>query len=194
MIESLILKNDEIALFGYGSLLSISSLERTLGRRYTGPLFVCWLEGWRRGWDVAMPNRTFYADLPSGKVYPEHILYLNVRRSPESRVNGVLFVVNREELDAYDTREWIYNRIDVTSELSGIRIISGQAHVYVAKQEYLTANMPSLQYTAIRATYLEMLEVGLKDRGEDFRAKFDDSTDPAPRHLIFHDRSENPPS
>lgn len=188
MIEPLRLRDGESALFGYGSLLSIESLERTLGRRYTGPFLVCWLEGWRRSWDVAMPNRVFYADLPSGRVYPEHILYLNIRRSPGSRVNGVLFVVNSEELAAYDRREWIYDREDVTGELSGVSITSGRAYIYVAKRERLMVGVTSPQYAAVRATYLEILEDGFKGLGEDFRAEFEASTDPVPRHLIIPDR------
>lgn len=193
IIEPLRLGDDECALFGYGSLLSIRSLERTLGRCYTGPLFVCWLEEWRRSWDVAMPNSDFYADLPSGRIYPEHILYLNIHRSPSSRVNGVLFVVNREELANYDSREWIYDRVDVTSELSGVTIASGRAHTYVAKEEHLMMSVTSPQYAAVRATYLEILENGLEDLGEDFRAKFEASTDPVPKHLIIPDRHESTP-
>ena len=55
---------DEVALFGYGSLLSVASLEQTLQRRYDGPLVACSVEGWRRTWNVAMPNQTFYTETP----------------------------------------------------------------------------------------------------------------------------------
>lgn len=185
------LKDDETALFGYGSLLSIESLERTLGRHYTGPLYVSWLDGWRRTWDVAMPNRTFYADFPTGQVYPEHILYLNIHRSSGSCVNGILFVVNSDDLASYDKREWIYNRIDVSGELSGACVPKGRAFVYVGKQERLMRGVTTLQDAAVRNSYLEMLEVGLKEHGEDFRRQFEASTESVPQHLIIQDHSNH---
>src|SRR6266704_6564995 len=77
MIE---LKAGETALVGYGSLLSIPSLERTLGRTYTGPFLRCVVRGWRRTWDAAMPNERFYTEGADGRMTPEAILYLNVRR------------------------------------------------------------------------------------------------------------------
>src|SRR5262245_34524139 len=90
----------EAALFGYGSLLSIPSLESTLGRKYTGPFVPSRLAGWRRQWDAALPNTSFYTDTPQGRLYPDWILYLNVRREPGSVMNGMVFIVNPAELAA----------------------------------------------------------------------------------------------
>src|SRR6185503_11567458 len=108
------------ALVGYGSLLSLTSLERTLGRAYTGPFLTCAVRGWRRTWDAAMPNdvpdKSFYEDRPQGRMTPEFILYLNVRRDPSTNVNGVVFVVDPDELVEYDRRESIYDRVDVTCD------------------------------------------------------------------------------
>src|SRR5215831_11815222 len=92
----------ETALVGYGSLLSRPSLERTLGRTYTGPFLRCTVRGWRRTWDAAMPNRQFYTEGPEGRTTPRAILYLNVKRDPSMDINGVIFVVDDEELAAYD--------------------------------------------------------------------------------------------
>ena len=76
----------------------------------------------------------------------------------------------------------------MTGELSGVSITSGRAYIYVAKRERLMVGVTSPQYAAVRATYLEILEDGFKGLGEDFRAEFEASTDPVPRHLIIPDR------
>src|SRR5690348_14194361 len=102
------LRSNETALFGYGSLISIASLERTLGRSYDGPYLPCVLQGWRRSWNVSMPNQnTFYAETPQGRMWPEQIIYLNIREAGGGQVNGMLFVVDHNELEAFDRREWI---------------------------------------------------------------------------------------
>jgi cation transport regulator ChaC len=186
------LKTGESALFGYGSLISKASLEKTLGRKYTGPFIVCELEGWRRSWDVAMPNnkpdQPTYEETPSGRMYPDNILYLNVRSITGSLVNGVLFVVNSEELDEFDKREWIYKREDVTSQLHGAIVENGPAYVYVAKPEYVMTNVASPAQAAVRRNYLKHLETGFHDLGETFRIAFEASSDPVPLHLVIADK------
>jgi len=185
------LGDGEFAVFGYGSLFSIESLERTLGRRYTGPFVVCRLEGWRRGWDAVVPNRQdLFLERPAGRVYPRNILYLNVRRAPDSRLNGVLFVLNAQELEAFDRREWVYDREDITEELSGAVVAGSRAFVYVAKPEYCLKEAGSVEEAAVRATYLGILEAGFRDLGQGFRAEYDATTDPVPQNLLIADRRE----
>ena len=96
------LPHDGTALFAYGSLFCRGSLEQTLGRPYPLPLVVCRLRGWRRVWDVAMPNRTFFSDTSTGRLYPAGILYLNIDRRAASWVNGVLIVAGAAELELLD--------------------------------------------------------------------------------------------
>lgn len=191
------LKPGESAIFGYGSLLSIASLEKTLGRNYSGPFIACELEGWRRSWDVAMPNKEatkkpgqwiFYAETSSGRMYPDNILYLNVRRISGSRINGTLFVVNSQDLRGFNEREWIYNRVDATNQLHGASVEDGTAYVYVARPEYVMTNVASPAQAAVRKTYLEHLERGFNNLGESFRIQFEASSDPVPSHLVISDK------
>lgn len=188
-IETLSLRHGESALFGYGSLISKESLERTLGRRYTGPFIVCELAGWRRGWDVFMPNdRTFYTESPAGHMYPDKILYLNVRRMPGSATNGILFVVGPEDLAVFDQREWIYDREDITDELRSVTVRGGRGFTYVAKSGYRLSSAASPEQAAVRLSYLEILEAGFADLGDSFRIGYEKSSDPVPEHLIIADR------
>ena len=187
-MPSILLQNGESAIFGYGSLCLRESVERTLGHPYEGPFVSCVLAGWRRGWDVAMPNRTIYADEASGRFVPESILYLNVRPHPGGRVNGVVLKVTAEELEAFDHREWIYDRARATGDLQGVSIEGGDAWVYVAKPEYVRRSVASPAEAAVRGTYLEIIEAALRHWGDEFRREWDHSSDPVPTHLVIHDR------
>jgi hypothetical protein len=120
---------------------------------------------------------------------PETILYLNVRRDPGMNLPAIVFVVDPEELDAYDRRESIYGRIDVTDELN-VRIEGGRAHIYACRPEYCLTAVESAEKGAIRATYLRIVESGLAQLGEEFRNGYLASTDFAPEHLVIEDRSQ----
>lgn len=181
------LRDGESAIFGYGSLCLRTSMERTLGHRYEGPFVPCSLAGHRRSWDVAMPNETVYADTESGPLVPKSILYLNVRPDPEA-VNGVLFVVSAEELEAFDGREWIYNRVRVTGDLRDVTVERGDAWVYIAKPQHILRGAMDPAEAAVCWTYLETIEAALRHWGEEFRRAWDHSSDPVPKHLVIRDR------
>ena len=175
------------AIFGYGSLLSMPSVERTLGHPYGGPFVVCGLEGWRRCWDVAMPNRTFFTRIGDESVFPREILYLNIRRAPEETMTGVVFVVSDDELAAYDRRESVYDRVAVADALRGVTVEDGEAWTYVGKPEYIRRGVTSWRDAAVRASYLDIVNSGLTALGPDTRTRYEQSTDPVPQHLIFAD-------
>ncbi len=181
------LRPNEAAVFGYGSLISRASLERTLQRPYDGPFIACAVKGWHRSWDVAMPNHGFYAKIGSERVTPQMILYLNVQPLASSSVNGVLVVVTHAELQALDRREWIYDRRVVTHELRGVQLTGGDAFMYVAKTQYVTDAVTSPAVAAVRATYLDILEAGLRSMGTNFRKEFERSSDPVPQQLVIQD-------
>src|SRR5450631_4930363 len=80
----------QVAMFGYGSLLLQRSMEQTLGRAYSHICVPCELVGWRRSFDIIMPNRSFYEPIDGTEevaFIPKHIVYLNVRPSDQDRVN-----------------------------------------------------------------------------------------------------------
>jgi hypothetical protein len=188
MSEPLIrLRDGETAVVGYGSLLSTASLARSLKREYDGPFHLCRLEGWRRSWDVAMPNAAFYFEDEGARVYPEKIIYLNVRPDAGALVNCAVFVVSAAELEAMHGREWIYHPTNVADALRGVRVEGGEAVVYVAREEYLVPRAADRHEAAIRASYLRILDQALDQAGPEFAAEYERSTDPVPRHLVIDD-------
>jgi hypothetical protein len=189
------LRPGQTAMFGYGSLLLPRSMEMTLGHPYPNGWVPCALAGWRRSFDVIMPNRSFYELLEEGEFIPQHIVYLNIRPSNEDIMNGLLYILEPEQLEGFDEREWIYDRILITPALRGVTLHGGDAYVYVAKPEWYLKPEDTRKRAALRASYLAMIEEGLKELGQEFRTQYEQSTDPVPTHLVFVDqrRKGTPP-
>ncbi|MEX2156746.1 MAG: hypothetical protein WD773_07900 [Gemmatimonadales bacterium] len=181
------LRDGETAVVGYGSLLSVKSLEKTLQRVYEGPFIPCRVAGWRRSWDVAMPNQMFYYVDQGERIYPHQILYLNLRPVAGALVNSAVFVVRPEELTAMHRREWIYDSVVVTDQLRGAHVQGGEAIVYVARPEHVLRDATNPREAAVRASYLKVVDEGLRQRDPAFRAEYAATTDPVPAHLVVED-------
>jgi hypothetical protein len=189
MDESAIVRlgRNQTAVVGYGSLLSSASVGKTLGRDYEGPFVHCHVEGWRRSWDVSMPNQAFYYEEDGARIYPEKILYLNARREPGSCMNCIVFVLDLVELEAMHQREWIYHGVVVTDSLRGVRVLGGDAIMYVGRPEHVLQGGPTPASAAVRASYLRMLDRALQTVSPVFRAEFERTTDPVPERLVVRD-------
>jgi hypothetical protein len=181
------LQSGHVAIFGYGSLCSIRSVERTLAKPYQGPYLTCAVRGWRRCWDIAEPNDRFYTQTSSGRLYPKSILYLNVRPAETGLLNGVLFVVDQEMLAGFDRREWVYDRVEIAPQLERVRVEGGPAYLYVGRPQHRLENVPTLEVAAIRTTYLGILQDAFAAHGPTFRAEYESSTDPLPEGLVIKD-------
>jgi cation transport regulator ChaC len=185
LVRDFTINPGEEGIFGYGSLLSQQSMERTLGRAYGLPPVVCSVSGWRRTWDVFVPEKEKWRN--DDGLSPEKIVYLNVSRTPDELVNGLLYVIPSALLASFDAREWVYGRVDITSALMDVRVEGGRAWMYVAKPEFHVRGARFPEY-GLRQTYLDVVEQGLATLGPEFRARYESSTDPPPSHLIFRDR------
>ena len=181
------LKPGEHAVFGYGSLMLRESMERSLGHAYEGPFVDCAVRGWRRTWDVAMPNETIAASAGGDTFIPRRILYLNARPDAATVVNGSLFVVNDAELAGFDRREWIYSRVAITGALVGVHVDGGEAYLYSGLAEHEWRGDGSNRDYAVRETYLAVIEEALQRRSDSFREQYAASTDVVPAHLVVTD-------
>jgi hypothetical protein len=181
----------ETAVVGYGSLLSKASIAKTLGRAYDGPFHVCNVEGWRRTWDAAMPNRTQWFKERGARVFPQQILYLNATKDSGPPMNAVVFVVAGDELAAMNRREWIYDAVEVTQALRGCAVTGGKAILYSAKAEHTLRGSGDTRKEAVRASYLRILAEGLEGLGEDFRSEYRRTTDDVPKDLVIEDEMDS---
>ena len=126
------LRTDRNFVFAYGSLLPrADSGEETA--------VVCHLDGFRRGWNVAMDNAVtipgykYYVDVGTGERPEIYVSFLNIWPAPGNRVNGVAYEVDEEILPLLDLRERNYDRHEVTAGVdSGI---PGRVWAYVGQAE-----------------------------------------------------------
>ncbi len=188
-LAQLSLAEGEVAMFGYGSLLLRSSIAKSLGRPYDGPLLQVELMGWTRRWNAAMTNRAFYAETPDGDLWPERILYLNIQRQADAFLNGVVMVVRESDLPSFDRRESIYDRVDVAAELRDVRVTGGKpVYAYAGQAAHCVAGYEPLPAMGLRQTYLDGVERALAEMPTDYRETFARTTEPVPSELVFADR------
>jgi len=178
----------QIAMVGYGSLLLKRSMERTLGRPYKGDPTVCHVDGWRRAWNAITPNDRFFYLEDGRKQYPPRIIYLNVVPD-RGAINGLIYVIDEQDLPGFDRREFTYSRVDVREQLD-VAVAGGPVWMYVGKPEYLFAGPASPRDAAVRRSYLRIVESGLSDLGQEFRSGYERSTDPPPAGNIVDDLVE----
>jgi hypothetical protein len=135
-----------------------------------------------------MPNSAFYYNEDDGRrVYPDEILYLNVTRDPDTRMNCTVFVVGGDDLRAMKGREWIYAGVDVTSDLRGLRVVGGQALIFAAMPEHTVRSVPDRSEVALRRSYVRMLDAVVEGTESAVQEAYVATTDPIPRHLLIDD-------
>jgi len=188
-ISEIHLQPDEVAIIGYGSLMNRESMERSLGHPYSREPIDISLENWQRTWNVAMPNDAFYLSTPQGKVFPKKVAYLNIQKAPGKSMNATLFVIKRNELDAFNRREWIYNPVDLAENLKGAKITGGPVIAYVGKEEYLVGPEIHFPEVGVRKSYFDTVENALAQKPQAYRDQFHSSTS-RPSAQPFADRKE----
>lgn len=164
-------------VFGYGSLLSRTPSER---RSRTRPTH---LDGFRRTWNIAMDNSV---DLPGYKYYrdpdgtrpPVFVTFLNLRRAPGARVNGVVYEVTAQELRALDVRERNYERVEVTEHVAEADV--GRVWTYVgrhdARERYEIG--AATHRAVVSREYHDEVSQGFASLGADALDEYTATTDP----------------
>ncbi len=170
-------------VFGYGSLLTTDAEpipELTPGR----------LRGHRRTWNVAMDNSQAipgykrYVDPVTGSPPAVFVVFLNVVADADSEVNGALFPVSDEKLDALDTRERNYERIDVTANL--VEAVAGPVWAYAGSSAGIERFEAGQRAGAavISRGYVDDVRRGFASLGADAAAELESLTDPPPCPIV----------
>lgn len=173
-----------LAVFAYGSLVSLQSAARTLGRPVEHA-DVARLVGWRRRWSQARDNlaseKTF-ARVDDGAL-PSHCLGLNVERSAGEGPNGTLIELTEGELERLAVREIRYDQVDVTAEIATREPLSFDRVVtFTAKPENLAETPPPS--AVILATYARAVETAFDALGAGELDLFRESTGPYPVEVV----------
>jgi hypothetical protein len=173
-----------LAVFAYGSLASLASAERTLGRPVEHAA-VARLAGWGRRWSQARDNlateKTF-ARADDGSV-PPYCLGLNLERKTGPGPNGALIELTEAELERLDLREVRYDRIDVTGEVAAEEDPSfDRVFTFVAKPENVVPSPPP--GAVILATYARAVDAAFEALGPGQLELFRETTGPHPVEIV----------
>lgn len=181
------LQTNEIALLGYGSLLSRESMSKTLKSIYDGPVISCRVDGWQRAWNVCMPNSSFFYLEGNKRIYPENIVYLNATPSNTNFMNAMLFVINKCALEKINQREWIYSLQPVIPFIESSPLLQIEAMMYVGRNEYITTKCTHPYHTAIRSSYVQLVEQALSLTDTIFQNQFYQTTSDIPSNCLVDD-------
>jgi len=183
-------------IIAYGSLISLPSMEQSLGHKYEGPIHEVHLTGYERVWTCVRPWNDPLATAAGAKKFDAYILRgtervpiigaaeLNIYPKKKGRINGVLYLITNKELLRFDEREWGYRRVDVTDKIEEFRFRGAKVYVY----EGLPRSTPGSSadkgtYILIKG-YLDLVTNACDSRGKDFRKEFDRTTGPCEYEVV----------
>ena len=177
-----------VGIVAYGSLLSIASMEQTLGHRH-GPIHLIHLRGYERSWTNLRPIPAPPAGAPGSErtklffrrgeeqIPVSGFVQLNIHPKPGGRINGVLYLITDKELMNLDKREYGYRRADVSEKIEEFRFAGGKAYVYEGLPEFTEREASNGAYVLIQE-FLDSMTSACDTLGRTFREEFDATTRP----------------
>jgi cation transport regulator ChaC len=172
---------ERLAIFGYGSLVSRTSAEQTLGREVPPPVPAL-LDGWVRRWSLVRDN------LRSEKTFSLHdgtlpAFFCGLTLEPRSGAppNGGLVEVSEAELVRLDLRELRYDRVEVTDAVEPATDFD-RVFAYVAKPGHHRPELPP--GTVLAASYLREIERGFAALGTGELDRFHRTTGECPAPVV----------
>lgn len=185
-----------VGMIGYGSLMSLKSMEQTLGHEYVDSAYQVHLKGFVRTWtsyrlfdDPMVPKSNsprFYGFIlqDNDSIPIDGIVQLNVENKKRSRINCILYLISEEDLVNFDKREYGYNRIDVTDKIDEYNIIGNKVYIYQQPHGYYDKTLIDKCRFVLVKEYVDMITKACDEIGEDFRREFDRSTLPSATQII----------
>jgi len=191
-------------IIAYGSLISLPSMEETLGHKYGGPIHEVRLTGYERAWTCVRPFNDPLAIAAGAKKIDVYFLRdtervpiigaaeLNIYPKKKGRINGILYLITNEELITLDKREHGYRRVDVTDRIEEFRFRGGKVYVYEGLLgSLLASSVDKGTYILIKEfldllikEFLDLVTGACDARGKDFRNDFDKSTRPCAFQVV----------
>jgi hypothetical protein len=175
-------------MVGYGSLMSLKSMESTLGHQYRDSSYLIHLKGFIRAWTSYRPLNDPIANNPKAPQFYGFILQnndsipfdgivqLNVESQEDSKINCILYLLSKVDLIKFDKREIGYERIDVTDKVEEYNIFGGKVYVYQQAPDYYDKTKLNLVKFILIEDYVNMITLACDEFGENFRIEFEKST------------------
>lgn len=159
-------------IFGYGSLINLSSASRTLKRDLLKEdILICNLHNYQRSWTIW--------DFAFSEELSQQIksVFLNITFLKNSYLNGIIFEISDNELSNFKIREKNYDCVDVTHliECESLKIDSNiRIYTFVGKKDFLTEPQSNGYY--VFQKYIEIVENGICSLDETFINEFRNTT------------------
>lgn len=175
-------------VFGYGSLVSPASLERTIGRTIDArtDLRAAHLAGYGRRWNYGSLHLRGDWEHDGRQVAGGVVVSLGLETADDEVCNGTIARVTDGELAALDWRERDYDRVDVTDRVSldvefdaGV-VADAPIVTYVPRpgaiERYVAAR--DAGRAAIRASYWTLVDEAFGRLGGDHLRRYRATPDP----------------
>jgi len=183
-------------LIAYGSLISLPSMEQTLGHKYEGPIRQIHLKGYERAWTCLRPNNDPLANSASIEKIDAFFLrdnervpfigtvQLNIHPKKRGRINCILYLITNEELLRLDKREYDYRRVDVTDKIEEFRFRGGKVYVYEGLPGRTGGSSPDKGIYILIKEFADLVTGACDAIGKNFRGEFDKSTRPCAYQVV----------
>lgn len=177
--EKLFVPNGKVALIGYGSLMSIASMEKTLGHTYTDKFIPIHINGFERVWNLGIPNNgtlvpsLFYYVMAGDTIFSKQLVFLNIQENRKKSMNACLFIIDTVELKKFDEREIGYKRIRLNSQIKEFEIVGGDVFAYIGLPTFTIKTTDDPKDNVIFRHYIKLVEEdSLLALGEQFRNEY----------------------
>jgi hypothetical protein len=180
---------DKVGMIGYGSLMSLQSMEESLGREYLDSTYIVHVNGYEREWTYFRRNddprsgpeasefKGFY--IHKNDTVPFYkTISLNVAEKKNSSINCILYIISKKDLELFDKREIGYKRIDVTQSIQDYEIKNGKVYTYMAVPEYTKGVDFDSASDIIEKSYVDLVYKACDNLGATFKKEYDASTSP----------------
>jgi hypothetical protein len=190
------IKEGYSGMVGYGSLMSLKSMESTLDHQYSDSAYIIHLNGFIRAWtsyrlfndpiaiNSKKPEFTGYIMEDTDSIPFDGIVQLNVESQENSKINCILYIISDEDIIKIDKREFGYERIDVTDKVEEYNILGGKVYVYQQTPGYYDKSTLTMNKFILIEDYVNMITKVCDEFGENFRIEFDKSTLPPSSQVV----------
>lgn len=185
-------------IVAYGSLMSLPSMEQTLGHKYQGPIHRIHLTGYEREWVCVRPfndPRANSADVDRIEAFflrgNERVPFggtaeLNIHPTKKGRINAILYLISNADMIGLDKREWGYRRVDVTEKIEEFKFRGGNVYVYEGVPGRSDGSSSEQGTYLLIKEFADMVTGTCDAIGKEFRDEFDKSTRPCAYQVMSY--------
>jgi hypothetical protein len=190
------IKEGIVGMIGYGTLMSLQSMEQTLGHKYTDSVYPVHLVEYVRGWTYLRPindpratsteNFKYYGFLlqNNDSIPFEGMTNLNIESKKQSKMNCILYLIPEKDLVALDKREIGYQKVDVTDKIEEYDIKGGKVYVYQHFPDSQHESSSDGKGYILVKEYVDFITQACDSIGRNFRTEFDKSTNPPTTQIV----------